>query len=342
MTISSTSPSRSGLSVLGPQDLRGVYAIIPTPAKAGADRLRDAVDTVDLAETARVVDRLIADGVHGLMVLGNDRRVRHRHRGRNTRRSSTACWRPSRSAYPTFIGTTALGTHEVVRRTRFAAERGADGILLGLPMWQPLTIDMAVEYYRAISEAFPRLALMVYGNGRAFRFSFPPEFWRRVVEVAPTLMAAKYSRPKALLDAQTAAQGRVHFLPHDGGVRQVRRAVSRNDDGLLVDGGVDGSGAGAGADAGRCSRTTPTRCAGLPPTSPGRASRSSRSPAIPICSRPTTSSSNIFGSRPPAIARPARSGRRTTSCRSAYAEGARENARRWRELCAKYSHAFAR
>ena len=49
---------------------------------------------------------------------------------------------------PTFIGTTALGTHEVVRRTRFAAERGADGILLGLPMWQPLTVDMAVEYYR--------------------------------------------------------------------------------------------------------------------------------------------------------------------------------------------------
>ena len=119
---------------------------------------------------------------------------------------------------PTFIGTTALGTHEVVRRTRFAAERGADGILPGLPMRQPLTVDMAIEYYRGISEAFPRLALMVYGNGRAFRFSFPPEFWRRVVEVAPTLMAAKYSRPKALLDALAAADGRVHFLPHDGGV----------------------------------------------------------------------------------------------------------------------------
>src|SRR5215475_8820385 len=141
--------------MLGPADLRGVYAIIPTPAKAGADRW-DAVDTVDLAETERVVDRLIADGVHGLMVLG-------------TTGECATVTGPEYEAFvdcvlatvgkriPTFIGTTALGTHEVVRRTRFAAERGADGILLGLPMWQPLTIDMAVEYYRGISETFPVL-----------------------------------------------------------------------------------------------------------------------------------------------------------------------------------------
>jgi len=34
-------------------DLRGMYAIIPTPAREGAQRL-DATDTVDLAETARL------------------------------------------------------------------------------------------------------------------------------------------------------------------------------------------------------------------------------------------------------------------------------------------------
>ena len=55
--------------MLRPTDLRGVYAIIPTPAKDGADRW-DAVDTVDLAETERVVNRLIGDGVSGLIVLG--------------------------------------------------------------------------------------------------------------------------------------------------------------------------------------------------------------------------------------------------------------------------------
>ena len=202
--------------MLDPKDLRGVYAIIPTPAKEGADRW-DAENTVDLAETERVINALVRDGIRGLIVLG----------------TTGECATLTADEYeafvdcvlatmnkrlPTFVGTTALGTHEVVRRTRFAAERGADGVLLGLPMWQPLTIDMAVEYYRSVSEAFPRLGIMAYGNGRAFRFSFPPEFWSRVVDVAPTLMAAKYSRPQALLAALAASKGRVHFLPHDGGL----------------------------------------------------------------------------------------------------------------------------
>ena len=110
----------------------------------------------------------------------------------------------------------------------FAADRGADGILLGLPMWQPLNVDMAVEYFRSISEAFPRLALMVYGNNRAFRFSFPPEFWSRVVEVAPHARCAQNirARRRCSTDSLAASKGRVHFLPHDGGLSKFA-ALSR-------------------------------------------------------------------------------------------------------------------
>jgi trans-o-hydroxybenzylidenepyruvate hydratase-aldolase len=323
--------------MLHPADLRGVYAIIPTPAKHGADRC-DAVDTVDLVETERVVDRLIADGVHGLMALGTTGECAT-VTGQEYEAFVDCVLATVKKRIPTFIGTTALGTHEVVRRTRFAAERGADGILLGLPMWQPLTVDMAVEYYRGISEVFPRLALMVYGNGRAFRFSFPPEFWRRVVEVAPTLMAAKYSRPKALLDALAAANGRVHFLPHDGGV----------------------------AKFAELSPATTTACWSTaasmgpePVLEQMRALLSGNNEALrriaadlawarePIAE--VTSDPDLFATyniqlekirieaagycragpiRPPYNIMP-----------EPYAEGARENARRWRELCKKYAKAF--
>lgn len=77
---------------------------------------------------------------------------------------------------------------------------------------------MAVEYYRSVAEIFPDLSIMVYGNPRAFRFAFAPEFWERVVKAVPTITSAKYSRPKSLLESQAASQGRVHFLPNDGGV----------------------------------------------------------------------------------------------------------------------------
>jgi trans-o-hydroxybenzylidenepyruvate hydratase-aldolase len=199
---------------------------------------------------------------------------------------------------------------------------------------------MAVAYYRSVSEAFPRLALMVYGNGRAFRFSFPPEFWSRVVDAAPTLMAAKYSRPKALLESLAAAKGRVHFLPHDGGVSKFAEL----------------------------SPATTTACwstaASMGPqpvlaqmrallTSDAAALRSiatdlawAREPIAEITSDP-----DLFATyniqlekirieaagyckagpiRPPYNIMPER-----------YAELARENARRWRQLCDKYSTAFA-
>jgi len=204
--------------MLSARDFNGLWSIIPTPSTPNADRA-DALDSVDLAETARVVDALIVDGSDGLIVLG-------------TTGECATLTRPEYEAFvdtvlatvnkriPCFIGTTALGTHEVVYRTRFAQDHGADGILLGLPMWQPLTVEMAVEYYRSVGELFPKLAIQVYGNPRAFRFAFPPEFWAAVTKAVPSITSAKYSRPKALLESQAAANGKVHFLPNDGGVME--------------------------------------------------------------------------------------------------------------------------
>ncbi|MEA2907751.1 MAG: trans-o-hydroxybenzylidenepyruvate hydratase-aldolase [Alphaproteobacteria bacterium] len=199
--------------MLNATDLTGLYAIIPTPAKADAARL-DARDTVDLDESARLVDALIADGVSGLIALG----------------TTGECATLSRSDYeafadcvlqtvdrriPTFIGASALGGHEVASRMAFIRERGADGTLLGLPMWQPVNTEMAVGFYKDVSAAFPDVAVMVYANARAFRYSFPPEFWQAVARAAPTVIAAKFSRPKNLNELIKGTGGRIHFMPNE-------------------------------------------------------------------------------------------------------------------------------
>jgi trans-o-hydroxybenzylidenepyruvate hydratase-aldolase len=199
--------------MLSAWDLRGLYAIIPTPAKEGSERW-DAVNTVDLDETARIVDRLIRDGVSGIIALGT------------TGECATLVYEDYEAfvdcvlatvneRVPTFIGSTALGLHEIVRRIRFSRERGAAGTLLGLPMWQPCTVEMAVKFYATISEAFPDFAIMVYANSRAFRFDFSSEFWQRVVKCAPTVMSAKFSNAQNLLSVLEASDGRVNFVPID-------------------------------------------------------------------------------------------------------------------------------
>jgi dihydrodipicolinate synthase/N-acetylneuraminate lyase len=204
--------------MLSAKDIRGLYAIIPTPAKPGANRL-DAKNTVDLDESERLVKALIKDGVSGLIALG----------------TTGECATLSRSDYdafvgciletvnrriPTFIGASALGGHEVASRLSFVRELGADGTLLGLPMWQPMTTAMVLDYYRQVSDHFGDLALMVYANARAFRYAFPLDFWETVAKQAKTVVTAKYSRPKGLKELIAATRGQINFMPNEMAVAE--------------------------------------------------------------------------------------------------------------------------
>ena len=199
--------------MLTAQDIRGLYAILPTPAKTGAGAL-GALSTVDLIETERVVNALIADGSHGLIALGTTGECATL--GQADYDSFVACLlEVVNRRVPVFVGTSALGGHEVVRRMRFASDRGADGSLLGLPMWQPASTAMAVDFYAGISELFPDTAIMVYANERAFRFAFTDDFWAQVVGRAATVVAAKYSRPKDLRHLLGIVGGRINIVPNE-------------------------------------------------------------------------------------------------------------------------------
>ena len=200
--------------MLEAKDLRGVLAIMPTPAKDGAESI-GAVDTVDLDETARLAESLVRDGVPGLMVLGTMGECATVSRS-DYDAYVTCLLETVRGRVPTFVGTTALGGHEIAQRIRFVKERGAAGTLLGIPMWQPATQDMAVKFYATVAETFPDFPIMVYANARAFRYGFDTGFWQRIVEAAPTVMSAKFSNRAILQDVLAATGGRVNLVPPIG------------------------------------------------------------------------------------------------------------------------------
>lgn len=206
--------------------MQGLYAIIPTPAKESASRL-DVAGTVALDETESLVGNLIRDGVSGLVILGTTGECATLTRADYD--AFTDCVLASAAArVPVWVGTTALGMHEIADRMRFARGLGAAGTLLGLPMWQPLTLDMAVSFYERLSAAFPDFPIMVYANKRAFRFDFGTEFWRQVSRRAPTVRAAKYSRPATLADHVAASDGRIQFVPHQTAAYEFARIAPEN------------------------------------------------------------------------------------------------------------------
>ena len=100
--------------MISANDLRGALAIMPTPAKEGAERL-DATNTVDLDETARLAESLVRDGANGIMALGTMGECA------TTSQSDYEAYvdcllKTVRGRIPTFVGTTALGGHEIARR----------------------------------------------------------------------------------------------------------------------------------------------------------------------------------------------------------------------------------
>lgn len=200
--------------MISAQDLKGALAIMPTPAKEGADRL-DATNTVDLDETARLSESLVRDGAAGIMALGTMGECATT--AQNDYEAYVDCLLQTvRRRIPTFVGATALGGHEIARRIKFIKERGATGTLLGIPMWQPATLDMAVKFYGDVAQTFPDVPIMVYANPRAFRFAFDADFWGPVVAKAPTVMSAKFSSKAILKKVVEVTRGRVNFVPPIG------------------------------------------------------------------------------------------------------------------------------
>ncbi|MDY6841408.1 MAG: dihydrodipicolinate synthase family protein [Pseudomonadota bacterium] len=192
-------------------DIHGVWAIMPTPATPDASDWRSSY-TVDLTETARIVEELIAAGVNGILSLGTFGEC------------ATLTWEEKRDyvstvietingRVPYFCGTTALNTREAIRQTREFMEMGASGTMLGVPMWVEADLPTAVQFYRDVTEAVPEAAIVIYANPQAFKFDFPRPFWAEMSKL-PQVVAAKYLGI-GMLDLDLKLAPNIRFLPHE-------------------------------------------------------------------------------------------------------------------------------
>jgi trans-o-hydroxybenzylidenepyruvate hydratase-aldolase len=191
-------------------DVHGAWCIIPTPAVPQAEDWR-CEDSVDYDEVARVVDALCKAGVDAIMAQGT------------FGEGATLTWEEkskmqavmveaARGRIPIFVGTTTLNTRDTIRQLKHARDIGADGTMLGLPMWQVCDVPGAVRFYKDVAEAVPELAICIYANPEAFKFQFPTPFWAGVAEI-PQVITCKYIHIGQLSVHAAASKKRIRFLP---------------------------------------------------------------------------------------------------------------------------------
>ncbi len=195
------------------EDIRGVVAILPTPALPGADRW-DAEDTVDLTETERMVEGLVTSGIDILMTNGTF------GEGASLTLAELLAFNDCvvttvGGRVPVFCGATTLNTRDTIARGRLLAQLGADGLFLGRPMWVALDDRQIVDFYRSIAEALPDMSQVVYDNPSAFKGKIASDVYGELSHV-PQVVAAKHMglgmMGERFVSDLKAVEGRIRLL----------------------------------------------------------------------------------------------------------------------------------
>jgi len=174
--------SRDAASAVLPRPLRGIIPPMATP-------LRDC-DTLDVAGLERLVEHILAGGVHGLFILGTTGEAPSLSYRLRQELIERTC-RQVNGRVPILVGVTDTAFVESVRMAGLAAEAGAAAVVLAPPYYFAASQAELVEYLEHLVRQLP-LPLFLYNAPTHTKVSFELETVRRAAEL-PGIVGLKDS-----------------------------------------------------------------------------------------------------------------------------------------------------
>src|SRR5205809_88482 len=134
--------------------IHGIIPPVATPMQANED--------LDLPRLKWFIDHQIANGIHGVFVLGTNSEFYALDEREKQEVIATAVAHVNRRV-PVFAGTGAETTREVVRLTQMAEREGADGVSIITPYFVKPSQQEIFDHYRRIAE-HTSLPVLLYNN----------------------------------------------------------------------------------------------------------------------------------------------------------------------------------
>lgn len=161
----------------------GIYTPAITPL--------DGKGAIDRTAFAEVLEYLVAEGVHGIIIAGSTGEY-YAHTARERAELATYAKEVIGTRTQLIIGTGAIRTEESVDYAKLAREIGADAILVGTPPYALPTEQENAAHALAI-DAAAGLPIMLYNYPGRMGMSMGREFFRTVTAASQNFVAIKES-----------------------------------------------------------------------------------------------------------------------------------------------------
>ena len=165
-----------------PQPLRGIVPPMITPL---SDR-----DTLDHAGLERLIEHILAGGVHGLFILGTTGEgpsLSYRLRQEVLDRTCSQV----AGRVPVLVGITDTAFAESVALARRAQEKGAEALVLAAPYYFPISQAELLQYIEHLTKELP-LPLFLYNMPSHTKAAFLPATVRAAADI-PGIVGLKDS-----------------------------------------------------------------------------------------------------------------------------------------------------
>ncbi|MEE9400950.1 MAG: dihydrodipicolinate synthase family protein [Dehalococcoidia bacterium] len=146
-------------------EFKGVYPAMVTPLNKDLE--------IDENGLRYEVDFLIESHVHGLVALGSSGEFPYLTVDEKKRVIDIVV-EQTNGRVPVIVCTSSMGTDEVIQLSRYARDRGADGLMINLPIYFPLTDEDVFNHYEAISKAVD-LPILLYDFPYVTHLEMSPE-----------------------------------------------------------------------------------------------------------------------------------------------------------------------
>ena len=188
-------------------ELHGVFPYLVSPIDSEGRVMRDVL--------ARLVEHLIAAGVHGLTPLGSTGEFAYLSRAQRLEIVEVVA-AAARGRVPVIAGVAATTTRDGAALAREVMERGADGVLAILEAYFPVSDAGVEDYFRAVADATDG-PVVLYTN---------PQFQRSDLSLPVIRRLAAVSNIVGIKDASTNTGRLLSIMDETGGQLRVFAASS--------------------------------------------------------------------------------------------------------------------